>query len=151
MNQAYDMNNYKPEESIGFLLKRCGSALTLAIDRELAPHDMTHAQLGIFLRLHNGTAKTASDLARDNMSDPGSMTRTLDRLEEKGFIARSRDADDRRVVQVVLTDKGLEMADQMVKGAIACLNHFLRDFAPDEVEQFKGFLRRMLANAEPNK
>ena len=138
-----------PEDSIGFLLKRCGTLLTITVDRALAEFDMTHAQLGIFLRLVNGSANTASDLARELMTDTGSMTRMLDRLEEKGFIERSRDGEDRRVVQVRLTGKGESLADKMAAIGLASVNHHLRGFSDDEITMFKDLLRRMIANAEP--
>jgi DNA-binding MarR family transcriptional regulator len=147
MSQIYTLKNYTPEESIGFLLKRTGSQLTLTVDRALAEFDMTHAQLGIFLKLLHGCAKTAADLARDLMCDTGAMTRMLDRLEEKDFITRTRSSEDRRLVQVELTPKGKQLADQMTQVLINALNHHLRGFTLKEVEQFKDFLRRMIANA----
>lgn len=147
MSQIYTLKNYTPEESIGLLLKRTGSQLTLTVDRALAEYDMTHAQLGIFLKLLHGCAKTAADLARDLMTDTGSMTRMLDRLEEKDFIKRTRSSEDRRLVQVELTPKGKQLADQMTQVLIDAMNHHLRGFTMKEVDQFKDFLRRMIANA----
>lgn len=147
MSQIYTLKNYTPNESIGFLLKRTGGQLTLTVDRALAEFDMTHAQLGIFLKLLHGCANTAADLARDLMCDTGAMTRMLDRLEEKDFIKRTRSSEDRRLVQVALTPKGKQLADQMTQVLIDALNHHLRGFTMKEVEQFKDFLRRMIANA----
>ena len=39
------------------------------------------------------------------------MTRMLDRLEQKGFLARQRSEADRRQVQLVLTKKGRSSPD----------------------------------------
>jgi len=147
ISQPYTLKNYTPEESIGFLLKRAGNQLTITVDRALARFDMTHAQLGIFLKLLHERADTAADLARELMTDTGSMTRALDRLEEKGFICRTRSNEDRRVIQVALTEKGQQLADQMTEVAIAALNHHLRGFTESDISQFKEFLRRMIANA----
>jgi len=147
MIPPYDASNYTPDESIGYLLKRTGSVLSGTIDRALAEFEMTHAQLGIFLKLLHKHADTAADLARETMSDTGSMTRILDRLEEKGFVQRTRSHADRRVVQVALTPKGVLLADRMTEVAVNALNHHLRGFDVDEVGQFKDFLRRMIANA----
>lgn len=43
------------------------------------------------------------------MLAPPSMTRLVDRLEERGLIARSRDAEDRRKVLVTLTAEGRQL------------------------------------------
>lgn len=147
MWQPYNLKNYTPEESIGYLLKRVGNQLTITVDRALAEFDMTHAQLGIFLKLLHGHANTAADLARELLTDTGSMTRMLDRLEEKNFIQRTRSIEDRRVVQVALTSRGKLLADQMTQVAIDALNHHLRGFTEPEIAQYKDFLRRMIANA----
>jgi DNA-binding MarR family transcriptional regulator len=147
MSHPYNLKNFTRDESIGYLLKRAGNQLTITFDRALAEYDMTHAQLGIFLRLLHGSSNTAADLARETMTDTGSMTRMLDRLEEKGFVQRARSREDRRVVQVELTAKGKLLADQMTQVAINALNHHLRGFSGPEITQFKDFLRRMIANA----
>lgn len=147
MSQPYNSKNYTPEESIGYLLKRAGMQLAQTVDRDLAEFDMTHAQLQIVFKILHCHANTAADLARDLMCDTGAMTRMLDRLEEKGFINRTRSLEDRRVVQVALTEKGRQLADKMAQVAINALNHHLRDFSPQEISQFKGFLRRMINNA----
>ncbi len=147
MSHPYSLKNFTPGESIGYLLKCAGGKLTLAVDRGLAEFDMTHAQLGIILRLAHGYAKTAADLARDQMTDTGAITRMLDRLEEKGFIQRARSSEDRRVVEVALTAKGTQLADQMTQVVVDALNHHLRGFTAAEIAQFKDFLRRMVANA----
>ena len=99
------------------------------------------------MRLLHGHADTAADLAREMMTDAGAMTRMLDRLEGKGFLERKRSSEDRRIVKVVLTDKGKELADQMVQVAVDVLNQHLSGFTEAELVQFKDFLRRMTANA----
>ena len=147
MPPIYTLKNYTPEESIGYLMRRTGNKLSIMVDRALAEFDMTHAQLGIFLKLLHCKANTAADLAREQMCDTGSMTRMLDRLEEKNFIKRTRSNKDRRVVQVELTPKGKQLADQMTQVSIDVLNHHLRGFTLQEIDQFKDFLRRMIANA----
>lgn len=148
MTLPYNLSNYSPEDSVGFLLKRVGNLLTNAVDRALVDYDMTHAQMGIILKLLHCRANTAADFARELMTDTGAITRTLDRLEEKGFVHRARSSADRRIVQVELTDKGRNLADQMTQVVINVLNQHLRGFSSEEIAQFKDFLLRMIANGD---
>lgn len=148
MTTPYTRKNYSPDESVGYLMKRAVNQITMTVDRGLGQFDMTHAQFGIFLKLLHGHANTAADLARELMTDTGSMTRCLDRLEEKDFISRTRSNADRRVVEVALTDKGMQLADEMIQVAIHAVNHHLRGFSAEEVSQLKGFLRRVIVNAD---
>jgi DNA-binding MarR family transcriptional regulator len=148
MTFPYTPENYSREESIGYLIARVRSQLSAALDQALGEYGMTHAQFRIFRQLQDSqTAMTAADLARDWNYDTGAMTRMLDRLEEKGFVRRSRSQTDRRVVYIELSEKGRTLADRMSLAAIGALNHYLRDFSGSEVEQLKSFLRRMIANA----
>lgn len=147
MPNPYTLKNYSPEESVGYLLRRTVNQMTITLDRALSQFDITHAQLGIFLKLLHSNASTAAELARGMAVDTGAMTRMLDRLEEKEFIKRTRSSDDRRVVQVELSDKGRALSEQMTQVAVDALNHHLRGFSMPEVSQLKDFLRRMIDNA----
>ena len=51
-----------------------------------------------------------NDLAERTMTNPSSLSRQIDRLEEKKFVAREKaTADDGRAVELVLTPRGHEM------------------------------------------
>ena len=76
------------------------------------------------------------------------MTRMLDRLEAKDLIVRTRSTDDRRPVQLELTSNGERLAERLVAAIVKVLNRHLDGFSSDELELFKSFLRRMLANRE---
>ena len=47
-----------------------------------------------------------SDIGEKMMVTVSNLTGIVDRLEEKGLVVRERDSRDRRVVRVMLTDKG---------------------------------------------
>lgn len=66
------------------------------------------AQASVLSRLDRDGAQTASDLAAAERVRPQSMAQTLSELEAAGLIARRPDPDDRRRVQIELTDQGRE-------------------------------------------
>ncbi|MDY3824108.1 MULTISPECIES: fatty acid biosynthesis transcriptional regulator FabT [Streptococcus] len=49
---------------------------------------------------------TPSDIARELMLTLGTVTTSLNKLEKKGYIERTRSKVDRRVVYITLTKKG---------------------------------------------
>ena len=53
---------------------------------------------------------TAGELARLAGLTTGAVTAVLDRLEKKGFVRRSHDAEDRRRILVEVTDRAREEA-----------------------------------------
>jgi len=95
-----------PDLSIGYLLTAVRTRMLQEMDAALHPRGLTGAQFTILRRIAENSAHTAADLCRLLQYDTGSMTRMLDRLEEKGVIARERCPDDRRVVNIHLTASG---------------------------------------------
>jgi DNA-binding MarR family transcriptional regulator len=146
----YRASDFVIDESIGYLVKRVRSMLSNAVEREIADSDsdVTYEQWGVLLMILTERGDTAAVLARGLECDSGSMTRMLDRLEAKQLILRTRSTDDRRRVQIDLTPTGKKQAERLVKAIVKVLNRHLDGFSVDELELFKGFLRRMISNKE---
>jgi len=66
---------------------------------------ITMTQLAVLRRLRGGP-QTVGRLGAEVGLAPASVTRLVDRLEKRGLVARSRDAEDRRRVDVRLTAHG---------------------------------------------
>ncbi len=147
--QHYRAENWRIDESIGYLMRVALSALKREVEAECEAHGMTGDQVLPLLALSQGMCNTGADLARLYDVDPGAVTRMLDRLEAKGLIERVRRVDDRRVVEIVPTAAGHAMAAELPALLAATLNRALRGFSRDEVDQFKGMLRRLSANLRP--
>jgi DNA-binding MarR family transcriptional regulator len=67
--------------------------------------ELTLAQVRVLRRLAK-EPRSLGQLGADLVLAPPSMTRLVDRLEERGLIERSRDAEDRRKVLASLTAEG---------------------------------------------
>ncbi len=139
----YDGAHYRPEDSIGFLMKRVMLSIAHQVDRRLQVHDLTSAQWGPLLRLQTVGPCTVVELARWTNVDAGAMTRLLDRLEKKGLCRRVRSTVDRRVVQVELTEAGAEAIAGVPAALAEVLNAHLAGFTRGEWEALKDYLRRM--------
>jgi DNA-binding MarR family transcriptional regulator len=144
----YEPIGYCADESVGWLMKRALISVAQAADKRLEPKGITHAQWAALFMLQRCRASTVAELARETQSDPGAMTRLLDRLEAKGFCRRQRSTEDRRVVRVELTPEG-EVAAQEVPVVLAqVLNEHLAGFSKTEWSQLKDMLRRMVINGD---
>jgi DNA-binding MarR family transcriptional regulator len=143
--EIYDPKTFDPKTGIGSLIARVRVKLFEALDEELAPFDITAAQYVILVNLANGV-DSASGLCRGVSYDPGAMTRMIDRLERKGFVRRVRSPEDRRVVNLALTEEGKAVYPKLVARAAAATNRRLRGFTKAEAQQLDSFLQRMLVN-----
>lgn len=140
----YRLDDYQLSESVGYLLKRSTLMMSGAIDQELAPYDLTHPQFSILMMLKERNCTTAADLARETCNDTGAVTRMLDRLEAKDIVRRVRSVEDRRIVNIELTDLGKLVIDKMPVVAINVMNRYLREFSATEITQLKTLLRKLM-------
>jgi DNA-binding MarR family transcriptional regulator len=134
---------------IGHLIARARSAMLTGLDGELEPFGLTGAQFAVLKNVADGIASTAADLCRTMHYDTGSMTRMLDRLEEKSVLRRERCTEDRRVVYLRITDTGNELLPQLRSAAIHVLSRHLAGFSAAEVDSLKQYLVRMIENGQP--
>jgi DNA-binding MarR family transcriptional regulator len=143
----YRAEGYKPEDSIGYLMRRIIALISQGVERELEPKGLTNAQWVPLLKLYMGRASTAAELARQCELDAGSMTRLLDRLEAKQLCRRVRTSEDRRVVNLELTDAGRAAAQEIPAILSKVQNQHLAGFSVEEWQVLKGYLRRILETA----
>jgi DNA-binding MarR family transcriptional regulator len=144
----YVPGQYRPDQSVGYLMKRVLSSVLAQADERLASLDLTHAQWLPLFKLSVKECHTVAALARELDLDPGAMTRSLDRLEAKGLVRRERSTEDRRVVNLVLTDEGRKVARKVPPVMAEVLNNHLRGFTEAEWQQLIGLLTRMVANGD---
>jgi DNA-binding MarR family transcriptional regulator len=144
----YKAESYRVEESVGAVMKAVMASIATQVDRRLVAHDLTHAQWVPLFKLAHGECGTVAELARTLQSDPGAMTRALDRLEAKGLVARVRSSEDRRVVNLELTDAGREVAAVVPAVLAEVLNLHLAGFTEPEWRTLLDMLKRMRANGD---
>jgi DNA-binding MarR family transcriptional regulator len=147
MQPIYDIESFRPSQAIGAHIGRARRTIVEAIDQELAPLDISHAQWIVVMLLGDGAAATAAELCKILIYDPGAMTRLLDRLEKKGVLRRARIKGDRRAVRLELTAEGAKLYPRIVEALVQVFNRLLRGFSANEVRQFEQLLGRMVANA----
>ena len=143
----YSPENYRTEEGVGYLMRHILNAVSLEVERELEPSGLTNAQWVPLFKLYLGSATTVAELARECRLDAGGMTRLLDRLEGKGLVRRVRSSEDRRVVNLELTDEGREAAKKIPAVLCSVQNDYLRGFSTEEWQLLRSLLRRVLDNA----
>jgi DNA-binding MarR family transcriptional regulator len=74
-----------------------------------AEHGLSAIQAKILIKLDRIEPVTMRALAGELQYDPSNLTTVIDRLEELGVVERRPHPRDRRVKNIVLTDKGNEL------------------------------------------
>jgi DNA-binding MarR family transcriptional regulator len=144
--EHYTKDSFSLTRSVGFAINKARNVLVTEMDAALRDLDITSQQMGILLSLTSGIATTPFELSKLLGIDTGLMTRMLDKLETKGILERSRSLEDRRVVNLKLTEKGEEVASQLPEIAPLVLNNRLKDFSRAEFKELHRLLFKFLGD-----
>jgi DNA-binding MarR family transcriptional regulator len=85
----------------------------------------------------------ATGLARASRLTSGAMTNRIDRLEERGLVARQTDPSDRRGVNVRLTERGRRLTDAAIEARLAASDEELAPLTPVERRAASDALRKV--------
>ncbi|MEV7799951.1 MarR family transcriptional regulator [Microbacterium foliorum] len=96
---------------------------------------MSDAQLAVLATLRMHGRRTITSLAERERVTAPSMTSMINGLEEQGFVIRTPDAEDRRRVQVDITEAGTEIVAQTIRRRDELLADMLGelDFTEEEL------------------
>ncbi|MFD0888835.1 MarR family winged helix-turn-helix transcriptional regulator [Streptosporangium algeriense] len=101
-------------------LKRVQALLDLAIEPLFAGASVTSPELDVLLRLRYAEQPTiARQLARQMSRSPAALSKTLAKLERRGYISRTANPADRRAALVHLTDEGREVVNTLFPQQLA--------------------------------
>ena len=116
-------------------------------DRLRAQADLSWPEFEVLMRLQvaAGHPLQMSEIAAQLVGSPSGTTRIADRLEKDGLIVRETPRENRRIVRVLLTDKGKKLlagADETFRSA---LQETFGDHLTDtEVAELRRELRKLL-------
>lgn len=121
------------------------------VDAALAEAGLTRGEINVLATLRRAGPPhelTPTELYRGLLLSSGAMTHRIDQLEERGYVRRIPDQQDRRRTRVALTSAGLEAVDAAMDLHVANLEAQLGFLEPGEHEQLTSLLRRILVEFE---
>jgi DNA-binding MarR family transcriptional regulator len=132
-------------------LSRAARLVEAAIRDNFARHDLDRASYDVLATLRRAGPpyeRTPGDLLRSSMVTSGAVTQRLDRLEQRGLVARRRSGHDGRSVVVRLTTAGLAAVEDVLPSHLATERDVLAPLDAQEQAQLADLLRRLLAAHE---
>jgi DNA-binding MarR family transcriptional regulator len=141
--QAYRLEDFHPDSSFGYLARCVHQTGGAALEPLFAEEGLTYSQWSVMALLIHGKGSTCAELARLLAHDNGAMTRLVDTLEAQGWLKRSRDADDRRVINLAVTPEGFAVAQRCKLRVMAAWNLWLRDWDRSEFETLQRLLQKL--------
>jgi DNA-binding MarR family transcriptional regulator len=127
-----EMTDESPRAAEAAELRMSVFRLARRLRAERAVHSMSDGQFSVLMALKVNGTRTLGELAtRERVTAP-SMNRTVNCLEESGYLERRSDDTDRRKVNIVLTDAGRAVVEETVRRRNAWLEEALDELDADE-------------------
>ncbi|TGK07235.1 MarR family transcriptional regulator [Leptospira semungkisensis] len=110
--------------------------------------DLVPAHGGVLFALGKDGPLTMSELAKWLDRTNSTITALLDKMEETGYIKRSKPYEDERVTSAELTEKGKGALDLVQKASRATLLRINKDLDQKERDEFFRILTKIYSNFE---
>lgn len=122
--------------NFGFILNDVARLLRTAFDRRVRSLGFTRSQWWVLNHLYRNDGLNQSELAELLEVEKATLGRLLDRMEQKGWIRREADANDRRVRRVFLTDEVGPTMKAMRAAAADLRREALAGLTPEAQDHF---------------
>jgi DNA-binding MarR family transcriptional regulator len=138
-------------EGIVERIQKIAWRINRVMDETLAAHDLNKGEWRLLgaLRRHGPPYRRSPGQLADEMGlSSGAMTNRLDRMESAGLIRRQRDPNDRRAIEVELTDAGWQAWQTTTDTQAAKEALIASALDATEKEELNRLLRRLLVSLE---
>ncbi len=108
--------------------------------------DITADQLLLLMQLAENDSCNQLFLAKQLGRDRSAITRMIQLMEEKGWVNRKADADDKRAFTVALTRSGQILHEQGAEVGQQTLDELWSGFRNEEKDQCSDYLFRLAQN-----
>lgn len=133
---------------VGFLIKRVQQAFRAQMDAALISNGLTTSQYAVLAHLRKSPGLSNAELARRSFVTAPTMIRIVQDLEKLEYIARSKNINHLRVVDMTLTDAGKEAIDLCDSKVSAIQERMLSGMSEDDVSRFTEFLIKCATQLE---
>jgi DNA-binding MarR family transcriptional regulator len=131
-----------------YLLNRAGARIATAFGEEMRPLGASLQMWRVLAALREKDGRRMGDLSLTTSIEVSTLTRLVDNMEQKGLVARRRDAADSRAVLLHVTPAGRRLTRRILPIAERYETVALKGFGAPEADSLKAALRRLYANMD---
>jgi DNA-binding MarR family transcriptional regulator len=135
--------------SSGFLLARLGLAFKATAIARIEEEGFEMHHYSVLAMLDEDVRETQATIADALNVDPSRLVALLDRLEERGLIARQRDPNDRRRHLVSITPDGKRQLQRLRAIAKRVEDDFFSALTPEDRQRFHELLLQLACTHDP--
>jgi DNA-binding MarR family transcriptional regulator len=146
IDRAEDMPVLPLERSVGYQIRRTHRLVQRALQVRIESHGVTLGMWYFLRALWDEDGLTQRELStRVGTMEPTTMSAIV-AMEKSGFVERKRNEEDRRKINVYLTERGHALERELLPAGIAVVDIATRTITSRELEMFLGLLREVQKN-----
>jgi DNA-binding MarR family transcriptional regulator len=127
----------------GYLIRRAHQTSSALFAQETVGLDLTSVQYAVLSAISRTPAVDATRLSALISFDRSTLGGVLERMEAKGWIARSPAPEDRRIKLITLTSSGETLLNAVQPAVLRVQERLLSPFSPAERRQVLQLLSRL--------
>ena len=129
--------------SVYIKLSRAADAVTNRINAHLHEYELTTSQFGVLEAIYHLGPLQTGELGEKILKSSGNMTLVIDNLVKQGLVYRERQVEDRRCVEIHLTEVGSELITHIWDGHEEGVLDTFAALSIDEQEQLAALCRKL--------
>lgn len=106
------------------------------------------AQLGALRKLWKNDGMTNTELGEQLFLKTSTVTALIDRMERDGYVFRERNKEDRRVINLWLTEKGKELKDRLPDLESVMREKLKEKFSEPELRELTRLLNKFVGTLD---
>ena len=136
------MNNYL--EAV-FEIIKTGHWITDSITRELKEYGIYEPQFNVLriLRGAKGEPISVNTILENMIQRSSNVTRIVDKLETKGLVERTLSTEDRRKMNIVITNDGLQLLKKLDKKVANFHKPMATNLSAEEADKLKQLIKKL--------
>jgi DNA-binding MarR family transcriptional regulator len=143
-----ELNVFPLDNSQGYIIHRLDVQMSLGLQHafQAKGFNITPEQWGVLNRLWENEGMHQSALAQRVAKDRHNITRILNLLEKNGFIFRTPNGEDKRRLNVYLTQEGKALKQKLIPIVIGFLQKCFEGLTQEEVQDLRRIHEHILKN-----
>lgn len=155
LNEIKSLNKYKPvsknfefREYPFYWVMRLGSRYTQAMEVELKKVGMniTSWRIGLILRENGRLSMT--EVAKHAVGRLPTITKSVYKMEERGWVEVSQSSSDGRVTMVNITTMGLDVIQEVIQSTSKIIDQAFEGLDKDQTDTLNTLLQTVFSNLE---
>ncbi len=125
------------------VLSRANHAVEEKIREDIRAHGLNPTEFAVLELLYHKGEQAIQRIGEKILLSSGSMTYVIDKLEKKKYLLRSRCPQDRRIINVCITEEGSALMDEIFPQHQAAIQEMFSILDEKEKETFIAMLKKL--------